>query len=255
MRRLLFLLFCCLGPVGTAAQETVISGISKDNIALTANFEGSEIFVFGAIRRSWALPTEPGPLDIIVTIKGPPASETIQKKSRHLGIWINDEQVSIREAPSLYAVATTRPLEGLLSATERLRYGIGMDQAVRKVGAHSELADTAPFAEALVRLRGENGLYQVDDGAVQLAEDILFQASFALPANLVEGTYLTEFFLVRNRKVVSSGSTDITVQKAGLERWLYNMSQNLPLLYGIMSVAIALFAGWLAALAFGANRR
>ena len=39
----------------------------------------------------------------------------------------------------------------------------------------------------------------------------------------------------------------IRVEKTGIERWLYNLSRNRPLLYGLASVAAALAAGWLAA--------
>ena len=76
-----------------------------------------------------------------------------------------------------------------------------------------------------------------------------------MPANLVEGDYAAEFFLVRDRAVVSSGDDDDPVEKTGIERWLYNLSRNEPLLYGLMSVLLALAAGWLAAEAFRLARR
>ena len=44
--------------------------IVLDKIALTADFTGSEIFVFGAIRRDAPIDPAAAPLDIIVTIKG-----------------------------------------------------------------------------------------------------------------------------------------------------------------------------------------
>ena len=76
-----------------------------------------------------------------------------------------------------------------------------------------------------------------------------------MPANLVEGDYAAEFFLVRDHAVISSGTTTIRVEKTGIERWLYNLSRNEPLLYGLMSVLLALAAGWLAADAFRLARR
>ena len=76
-----------------------------------------------------------------------------------------------------------------------------------------------------------------------------------MPANLVEGDYAAEFFLVRDLKVISSGGTTIRVEKTGIERWLYNLSHNQPLVYGLFSVALALAAGWLAAEAFRLAKR
>jgi uncharacterized protein (TIGR02186 family) len=65
-----------------------------------------------------------------------------------------------------------------------------------------------------------------------------------MPANLTEGAYQTRIFLTRNGKVVSEFETAIDVRKVGLERWLFNLSRQQPLVYGLLSLAIAIFAGW-----------
>jgi hypothetical protein len=90
---------------------------------------------------------------------------------------------------------------------------------------------------------------------VAVAQETLFQTRIDMPANLVEGDYAAEFFLVRDREVISTGATTIRVEKTGLERWLYNMARNRPFLYGLMSVALALAAGWIAAESFRLAKR
>jgi uncharacterized protein (TIGR02186 family) len=241
--------------VPAAAQESVVTGLSADEIALTATFEGSELFLFGAIRREGPVSEEAGPLDIIITLKGPPRDVMVRKKERRFGVWVNSDGVEVRQAPSFYAVATTGPIDQILSQTAQLRYGIGMDQAVRRVGGHATLEDTAPFTEALIRLKEGNGSYLQADGAVKVAEETLFQTRIEMPANLVEGDYAAEFFLVRDFGVVYNGETLIRVEKTGIERWLYNLSVAEPLVYGVGSVLLALAAGWLAATAFHLGRR
>jgi uncharacterized protein (TIGR02186 family) len=252
VRRLVALLLLLAAPV--AAQETVVTGVSTDNIALTADFDGSELFVFGAVRRQGPAPEGTGPLDVIITVKGPARAVTVRRKEHRFGIWVNTDAVVVRQAPSFYAVATTRPLDELLSQTELLRYQIGMDQAVRRVGG-SLLEDITPFTEALVRLKARDGAYQQLDDEVSIAEETLFQTRIELPANLVEGAYAAEFFLVRDAAVVNTRTTTITVEKTGIERWLYNLSRNEPLLYGLMSVLLALAVGWIAAEVFRLARR
>lgn len=255
VRLVLALLLACLsGPMGRA-QETVVTGLSTDRIALTARYDGSEILVFGAIRRDAPNPPGTPPPDVVITLKGPPKSVIVRRKDRVLGIWLNAESVRFRGAPSYYAVASTRPLDGLLTETERLRHQIGMDQAARRVEGVAGLEDTAGFAAALERIRSAQGLYSQQDAGVALAEETLFQARFELPANLVEGDYDAEFFLVRDRHVISSATTVITVEKAGIERWLYNLAHDKPLLYGLLAVALALACGWLANAAFRYARR
>lgn len=253
--RVLGLLLALLPALPAAAQESVVTGLSLDSIALTADFDGSEIFVFGAIRRDGPIPPSISPLDIIITIKGPERPVTVRRKERRFGIWVNTEAVNVRGAPSFYAIATTRPLDILLTETERLRHGIGMDQAVRRFGSHPTIKDTRPFAEAVVRIRKSNHLYEQRDDTVLVTEDTLFQTEFELPANIVEGEYEVEFFLVRDQAVTGSGSTGITVEKTGIERWLYNLAQQEPLAYGVLAVFVALLAGWAAAAVFQLARR
>ncbi len=254
MRRLLALVLLLCAPAASA-QETVVTGISTENIALTADFTGSEVLVFGAIRRDAPIPVDAGALDIVITLSGPPRTVVVRRKERRWGIWINTEEVRIRETPSYYAIATTRPLRDILSETERLRHNLGLDQAIRRVGAHPRLSDTTDYSEALIRLRLENGLFAQREGGVRLAEQTLFQTRFRMPTNLIEGAYAAQYFLVRNRAVISSGGAEITVEKAGIERWLFNLSQEAPLRYGLLSLGLAIAAGWLAASVFGLARR
>jgi uncharacterized protein (TIGR02186 family) len=255
MLRLALLLLALAFPARLAGQETVVTGVSTDEIALNATFDGRELFVFGAVRREAPPPEDAGPLDVVVTIKGPPRNVRVRHKERRLGIWMNTDSLSVRQAPSFYAVATTRPLDEILSETERLRWQIGMDQAVRKVAGHDTIEDTTVYTDALVRLKERAGSYQQLEDEVVLAEDTLFQTRIQMPANLVEGDYAAQFFLVRGREVIASGATTIRVEKTGVERWIYNLSRERPFLYGLASVAAALAAGWLAAQAFHLARR
>ena len=71
-----------------------------------------------------------------------------------------------------------------------------------------------------------------------------------MPANLTEGDYATRIFLTRGGKVVSQYETSIDVRKVGLERWLFNLSRQQPLIYGLLSLTIAIAAGWGASAAF-----
>jgi hypothetical protein len=41
----------------------------------------------------------------------------------------------------------------------------------------------------------------------------------------------------------------------GLERWLYNLAHNQSLIYALMSLSIAIGAGWGASAIFGMIRR
>ena len=250
MLRLALLLIALALPL---RAEEVVLGLSSDRVRITATFEGSEILVFGAVKREAAIPQEP--LDVIVAIAGPSKPLTVRRKERVLGIWANTDAVEIDSAPSFYAVATTGPLNEVLSSVEDLRHRVSITRAIRSVGAPASIEDAQAFTDALIRIRQESGAYQMLEGAVALDEQTLFRTAIELPANLTEGDYQTRIFLTRGGAVVSQFETSIDVRKVGLERWLYTLSRQQPMLYGLMSLAIAIAAGWGASAAFRIMRQ
>ena len=236
-----------------AAAESVVLGLSQNEIAITTSFDGSEILIFGAVKRDVPVPEGP-PLEVIVTVAGPSEPVTVRRKEKRFGIWVNTDAVEVDHAPSFYAVATSGLLRNVLSTTEDLRYRISVPRAIRSVGAPMTITDAPSFTDALIRIRSNSELYQLMENHVAVDEQTLFRGRIELPAALTEGAYQTRIFLTREGKVISSYETAIDVRKVGLERWLYALSRNQPMLYGLMSLAIAIFAGWSASAAFSLLR-
>lgn len=248
MIRLVALLLALALP---AQAEEIVLGLSAEEVAITATFDGSDILIFGAVKRD--APPPPVPLQVIITVSGPLTPVTVREKERIAGIWVNNAAVEVDAAPSFYAVATTGPLSDILTDTEDLRHSITIPRAIRSVG--HEIENSGDFTEALIRIRTQEGTYRLMEGAVELDQETLFRTSVDLPANLVEGIYLTSIYLTRGGVVVDDLSTVITVQKVGLERWLFNLSRDMPFVYGILSLVLAAVAGWAASAAAQAIRR
>lgn len=242
------LLFCLMAALPGRAEE-VVAGLSQTRVAITTGFSGSEILIFGAVKRNAPLPEGP-PLHVVVTVSGPSTPVTVRRKDRRFGIWINTDSVKIDAAPSFYAVATSGSMTEVLSDTEDLRQKVSIPRAIRAVGTTEEAPDAARFTEALIRIRTDNGLYQVRPGDVSLSEQTLFRTSIALPANLTEGDYATRILLTRGGTVIDTYETAIGVRKVGLERWIYTLAHDRPLHYGLLSLALAMAAGWGASAAF-----
>ncbi|MEJ6746470.1 MAG: TIGR02186 family protein [Yoonia sp.] len=249
MMRLVCLLLLLSLPA--QAEEEIILGLSQNEIDITATFTGSEILLFGAIRRDAPVPD--GNLGIIVTVAGPEVPVTVRRKERRFGIWVNVDDVKIAAAPSFYAVATSADLSKVLRPSEDLINRITIPQVVRHVGTN--VLDSQSFSRALMRIREENNQYQRLEGAVAISRDTLFQTRIQMPANLTEGFYVAKIFLTRDGNIVDEYETSIPVKKVGLERWLYNLAHDNAFLYGLMSLAIAIAAGWGASAVFSLFRR
>lgn len=240
---------------GARASEMVVAGLSHHTVSLTTGFSGSEIFVYGAVRRTGATPEPEGKLDIIVTITGPSAPVVVRRKEKvpegsPIGIWVNGGGVRIDAAPSFYVVATTDGLRKTITWTDDLRYHIGLDYIIRLIDAPKWVSHRGEYVAAVARIRERKGLYSILPHSVRTIENTLFQTNIRLPANLVEGDYTARVFLVRHKQVLDVFTDTISVRRAGLGRFIYLAAQDHAALYGAASLALALAAGWLASAFF-----
>lgn len=250
IRLIAALLLLALPP--KAGAEEIVLGLSQDEIGITATFDGDDILIFGAVRRDGPI-NDAEPLEVIIAVSGPLTPVTVRRKERVLGIWVNTAVVEVDAAPSFYAIATSAPIGEAISNVEDLRQKLTVRRAIRSVGA--PILGAEAFTRALIRIRAAAGLYQTLVGAVAFDEQTLFRTAIQLPANLTEGDYSARVVLTRNGIVVDEHVVRIPVKKVGLERWLFNLSREEPLLYGLMSLAIAIAAGWGASAAFSLIRR
>lgn len=238
----ILLLALLTGVPRPAQAEEIVMGLSQSSIAITTNFDGSDILIFGAIKREDAIPDSD--LDVIVTVSGPSRPVTVWRKERRFGIWINTEGVPVDRAPAFYAVAASGPLNEVLSQTEDLRHRISVPLAIRAVGAPETIANAQIFSDALIRIRTENNLYSALEDGVELQQQTLFRTSISLPASLIEGDYTTRIYLTREKAVIAEYATVIDVRKVGLERFLYTLAHSQPWLYGVLSLVLAVLGGW-----------
>jgi len=242
MRRLIALLVALAAH--PAAAEEVVAGLSQNRVAITANFDGSEILISGAVKRDAPPPSGEGPLQVIIAVAGPSEPVKVRRKERRAGIWVNADEVDVDAAPAFYAVATSAPWNEVIKDTEDLRHRISIERAIRSVGAPSTIQDSESFTEALIRIRTREDLYQTLENKVKVDEETLFDTAIALPANLTEGTYSVRIFLTRGGKVVDEFNSSLDVQKVGLERWIFTLANEQPIIYGFLSLFIAIAAGW-----------
>lgn len=231
--------------------ETVVMDLNQDQVSISTDFHGSELLIFGAIKRE--TPLDSDALQVALTVSGPSGPVVVRKKTRVAGIWINTEQQHIGAAPSFYAIATSAPWAETVGDALDARHQISIGRAIHP--QDSSLDGNPEFEDALVRIREEEDQYQLLENGVSFQEQTLFKAQVRLPSNLIEGNYPVRVFLTRDGALVSEYRTNIQVRKVGLERILYTMAHKTPLLYGLTSLAIALLAGWMASTAFAMIRR
>jgi uncharacterized protein (TIGR02186 family) len=240
---LLLLWLACVG----AAPIRLITDISQRRIDIIYTFRGAELLVFGAIQYpAGGVPDEvPG---LAVVVRGPAQAITLRKKERVAGIWINTRSVRFETTPGFYAVATSAPIRSLVDERTAAIYEIGVDNLQLSPASGNNASETEEFERGLIDLRRRTGLFAEHQGDVGVTQNVLYRARIAIPSAVPVGNYSADIFLIRRGKVIAHSETPITIDKSGFERWVYVFSQRFSLLYGLVAVGLALFAGWIAGL-------
>lgn len=232
-------------------SERIDIGISTNQIAITSDFSGADITVFGAIDGADELLLATFAYDIVVALEGPRQSTTVRRKERVAGIWINRHSIRFEPIPASYSLSSTRPLADIANLMELATHDIGINNVrlvpTGEVGDGSRLTE---FRDALRRIKQADGLYQRAPTGVQFISKSLFRASVRLPANIPVGQHKVRAVLYKNSQFVMEKVIPLRVVKTGLEQFIYNFAHNYSLAYGVVAVLLATLTGWLGSVIF-----
>jgi uncharacterized protein (TIGR02186 family) len=236
------------------AKEVVEADVSAREIAVTANFNGTEIVVFGAVDGSQQPSAESGYYDLIIVVEGVPKRMVVRKKGNVAGLWLNTSSVIFDNVPSYYAVASNRPIDEIAPEDFRALHGIGLEHIkfTPAVGQSTPLSneDIKEYRDAVIRLKRASRLYDENQYGAGFTGKSLFRARVLLPANVTVGPFVTHAYLFREEKFLYKVSVRHTLGHAGLEWYLRTFAYRLPTLYGFATVLIAVGAGLVASTAF-----
>ena len=248
MTKLLLLLLSLLGsPVvagAAAAQEVpLVADLSDRGIEVSTGFTGADLLVFGATDAAIG----PGGDEILVVVRGPTRPVVVRRKIRALGVlWVNGPSARFSGVPGFYAIAGTRPAWQILPEQERQNNGLGLDALpLTSTGARSP-----NFRAALLALEKESGLWLEDAATVEIGANRLFHVRVPLPATVPTGDYRVEVLLVRSRRIHARQELEFRVDRVGVADRIATVAQAQPLVYGMVCVLLAAFAGWFGSVLF-----
>jgi uncharacterized protein (TIGR02186 family) len=226
--------------------ERIEIGLSTETIAITSDFSGVDLTIFGAIDNIDPLVQRQGRYDVFVVLEGPSVDLVTRRKARVLGIWMNVDSQSYRDVPESFLISSTRQPQDVtdLETLARLSLGVGQVRLRPETAANSE-EDVREFTAALRRLKEEGGLYQEFPSGVRFISQSLFRAQLRLPANVPLGRHVARAYLFRQGLLVAQTQATLDIRKAGIEFQIYTAGPDRILIYGLASVLLALLVGWL----------
>lgn len=223
-------------PTEPTTPELIVD-LSLARVSITSAFQGESILMFGMF-------DPPG--EIVVVVQGPAARETVMRKQRVLGLWLNTGRQSFDDVPAYYAIAASQPLQRLLargaggeilSLEDRL--------STIKPATLRDAAELAKFRSGLVEVKRQEGLYPAAIGQVTVQAGRLFRVDLPFPSRLPEGIYEVKAYLLREGKIVAAVSRPLPVGKVGFSAQLAGWSAHEGPLYGLGAILMALLAGWI----------
>ena len=230
-------------------KPVLVPDISSRSIQIRYSFSGAQLLLFGAILYPGGKVPE-RPADIVVVLKGPVQPILVREKQKVALIWMNADSDRFRSAPSFYAVASSRPIRELVDERTAAIYELGLRDLQLSPGGGALPDKERRFERGLLDLRKRQGLYAESDRGVEISNGVLYRARIAIPSQVPVGTYTTETFLIDRGKVIAAATRDVDVGKAGFERTMALAARQHGFLYGLAAVALSLFLGWAAAMAF-----
>ncbi len=231
--------------------EGIEIGVSTNEIAITSDFTGADLTIFGTLTNVDEYLQQIGQYDIIVTLEGPRVDTTIRRKERVFGIWINTEQMTFSAVPQSYSMTSTRVIKDITTQQELAALNVGIDHirlfAANYFGDISALDD---FRQAFRRQMLDSGLYQANPGGIRFVSPSLFRATLKLPADVPNGVHMVHAYLFKSGDFLMETKLPLRVVKTGIEQSLTEAAYGNSFLYGLSAVIIALTIGWAGSVIF-----
>lgn len=235
---------------GSRAEQALIS-LSTERIAITSNFTGASLVVFGVIDREGAT-TPPGAYDVVVTVRGPRGAVVVREKERRGPFWLNADSRKYIAIPALLSVLSNRPLADIASEDKRRELRIGVDNLVPSQGDRTKTVDPdePDFRRALIRIRKAERLFVENPEGVKLITRTVFRANARIPGAVPLGAYAADVAIFQEGREVAKATANFTVTKSGVEEQIAYAARFSPLMYALATIAAALMIGWLASIIF-----
>lgn len=235
----------------TGHAQRLASALSANTVSVDSSFAGETLTIFGNIEPEIGSnqPVLEEGYHIIILVLGPAIDRLARRKTGDLGIWLNTEQVRFEAFPSYFWVISSSGLEKIASEQVLEEQGL-LPQSQPRLVSTSGNGDPKQMGPELVRLMEEAGLYGVQENGVVFRSRTLYSASLKLPANVPNGDFLAQTFLLKDGEVVATKAQGFSVRKTGFERLMGTTAVTMPLVYGLVCVVLAVFTGWLGGVVF-----
>jgi uncharacterized protein (TIGR02186 family) len=236
-------LVCLLFPALTAAVETA-SNDSLVSLTLTPDQIHVGTFYRGATVDASAQVPECDGAIVIMASEG--EGETLNRKGRVVGIWLNVAQVTVRDVPDVYLLGASDKLENICSPEVRQELGLGVDYLRQQLKFTCDKPLTGTEFDEFLRLKSKSGTYNMDIKAELTPAGPgmqEFSAILPVPATIPPGKYEVLLYCFRGGEPVMRGTATLLIEQVGFARLMSDLAHKRAALYGGLAIVIAMVVG------------
>ncbi|MBT4922152.1 MAG: TIGR02186 family protein [Rickettsiales bacterium] len=233
----LIIISCLLISNSAIANQAVFTALSDDTININANFKGKNILLFGA-------KNEPG--EIFIIVRGPEKSFITRKKEQIFGLWVARKYVEFRNLPNFYQIKSNSTIESIGNDNLLKNLEIGLQNLSYNYGGTASIDQTQDYRTALMESQYRNNLFTQDIGPITYLNNTFFKTEIFFPKTIHEGLYTIETYLIDQEDIKALQVHRVNARKVGFESFIHNLAHENEIIYGLLSVFLALFFGWFA---------
>lgn len=236
---LLILLFT--GSIIDAQARPIIADLSIHSVDIDHDFQGLDILLFGARNDVGR---------VILALRGQDESVSLRRKERKLGVWIEGDEVIYEDLPNFYALGGGENIQYVNNKHLLQDLEIGIDNLNYTDFSSIHEDNLGEFNKAIKERKSNENLYQNEYSNLTFWGETLFRTVLKFPKNISAGNYTAESYLIDNGQLQALHITPINVRKIGLEAEIYKFAKESSFLYGVLSIFLAFFFGWIIHLFF-----
>lgn len=189
--------------------------------------------------------------ELILIVSGPLVSYEISRWEKNFGVWINHNKATMPAEYSYYYISSSKPIHTITSR-ELIEF-LTLDLNHKRCSFEGEVSEEMQddYCEQFVKFMQRRGLYTGLVHNLNLDTDGTFTAILELPADVPNGNYTIALYSLDAKGDMTWDTyTYFTIVSSDFYGMIRSFALNSPLMYSLVSIAIAIFFGLAAGFLF-----
>jgi len=217
--------------------------LDKTTIDIGTFYNGTTIQATGTV---------PEGSEAVIRLSGQPQELHLKKKGKAGGLlWMNIADLTFENVPKIYMLYTSAAGEGYLTDTTLAFTLPSLQDRIEILPANE---DKAFYFNEFLKLKKHEKVYAEYPGKITYGEQRdggrQFSVTLQIPPRMSADDYAVDLFAVQDGRVIEDVSEKLNVEMVSFPKMLSQLAFQRGTLYGILSVLIAVAAGFLTGVLF-----